>query len=170
MNQDKENKMTQKIFEKNAPFTVTGFIVPLEFIQAMSLSELERTLGIAIGQLDRGAAFALLNDIPAEHELQYFGDTRLAEHRFVEMMKVRIKSATPHLTHEELSHVGYGYIRIARPRLIKVIPIKNYDRTKTDDENWPSGNGAMQFKLRVPKQGRFVDLVENYPNGRFSCV
>jgi hypothetical protein len=160
----------QKTFERNAPFTVKGFIVPLEFIQGMSLLELERTLGIAIGQLDRGAAFALLNDIPAEHELQYFGDTRLAEHRFVEMMKMRMKSAKPQLNHEAMSHVGYGYIRIARPKLIKVVPIKTYDRTKTDDENWPAGYGAMQYKLLVPKQGRIVDLVESYPQGRFTCV
>jgi len=170
VNQDREPIKMQKTFERNTPYTVKGFIVPLEFIQGMSLLELERTLGIASGQLDQGAAFVQLNDIPAEHELQYFGDTRHAEHQFVEKMKTRIKLAKPQLNHEALSYVGYGYIKTARPKLIKVIPIKNYDRTKTDDENWPSGNGAMQYKLLVPKQGRVVDLVENYPHGRFYHV
>ncbi len=150
----------RQTFVKNTPCRVRGFIVPLEFIRGMSLAELERTLGLATGRLDRGAAFALLNETPQEHELQYFGDTRAPEHRFEQVRNKQI-------THQQLSNAAYNYIKTARPKLIKVIAIKDHNPLMTEDQNWPSGHGAMQYKLIVSKQATIIDLIETYPYGRF---
>lgn len=151
----------RQTYVKNTTCIVRGFIVPLEFIRGMSLMEIERTLGLAAGRLDRGAAFALLNGIPAEHELEYFGDTRSPEHRFEQVRNKQIGR-------QELNNAAYNYIQTARPKLIKVIAIKDHNPMMTEDQNWPSGHGAMQYKLIVNKPAMIVDLVESYPTGRFS--
>jgi hypothetical protein len=151
----------ERTIEKHSPCNVKGFIVPLEFIAGLSLADLERALGLATGRLDRGAAFALLNDIPFEHELQYFGDTRAPEHRFEEWRNKRIER-------KEIDNAGYAYLQAARPKLIKVIALKSHDPMLTNDQNWPPGFGAMQYKLLVEKQAMVIDVVWNYPHGRFS--
>src|SRR6187402_3103062 len=105
-----------QIYIKNAPCTVGGFIVPLEFISGMTLAQIEQTLGLAAGRLDKGAVIAQLRDTPLLHDLEYFGDTSRPEHHFE-------ARRNKEMTHAQLSSAAYNYIQ-PTTRLVKVIPLK----------------------------------------------
>ena len=142
------------VYVKGSPCIVSGFIVPHEFIKGQSLSQLETTLGLASRRLDKGAVIVQLRSIPAVHELDYYGDTRTPEHRFEQ-------ARNKDMSHAQLSHAAFNYIR-PPTRLVKVIAIKNPDPLGTLDSNWPAGLGAMQFKLKQPKPGVVLEVIEDY--------
>jgi hypothetical protein len=148
-------------YRKNFSCYVTGFIVPKEFISNLSLADLERVLGFATGRLKNGAAFARLNAIPAVYELAYYGDTGTAAHRFEEKRNKTISK-------DELNKAAYQYLRPST-ELIKVIPLDNPDPLMSEDENWPPGIGAMQYRLKmgVVKPAIVIDVIESYPGGMF---
>jgi hypothetical protein len=160
-NTGKNNAMGKHVYVKNASCYVTGFLVPREFIDGCTLSELEAILGFASGRLKGGAAFAQLTALPAIHEIEYYGDTRAPAHRFEEM---RNKD----YTRDEMSKAAYRYFR-PNTELIKVIPVDNHNPYLADDQNWPPGHGAMQFRLKmgVTKLAYIVDVIMDYPGGRF---
>jgi len=146
------------VYIKNSPISISGFIVPLEFITGQTLAQLELTLGLARGRLDKGAIIAQLRETPTSQELEYYGDTRTAEHHFEE-------NRNKGISHAELSNAAYHYIQ-PTTKLVKVIALKNPDPLGSLDINWPSGKGAMQFKLKKPKPGIVLQVIENYPGGK----
>lgn len=140
---------------------VGGFVVPKEFIVGSSLESLEKILGYKKGRLKIGAAFAQLYSIPHQHELEYYGDTSAAQHRFEERRNKEISQ-------NELSNSAFSYLQ-PNTKLIKVIPLQSENPLLSEDENWPSGTGAMQFKIRkgIVKPAVIINVVENYPSGIF---
>lgn len=149
----------KNLYTKNSTCWVSGFIVPKEFIVNVSLRDLERMLGFRSQRFEKGAAFAQLDTVPGSAQLEYFGDTRTAAHRFEE-------NRNKDISKPDLNNAAYQYLR-STTKLIKVLPLKSHDSSLTDDDNWPSGFGAMQYKLKsgIWKHAMVIDVVEDYPNG-----
>ena len=148
-------------YRKGFHDSVGGFIVPKEFINGSSLMAIERILGFKQGRLKQGAAFAELYSLPNLDELEYYGDTRVPGHRFEERRNKNISS-------NDLSNAAYNYLQ-TNTKLIKVIPLKDENPLLSEDQNWPSGNGAMQYKLKmgILKPATIISVVEDYPFGVF---
>ena len=73
----------------------------------------------------------------------------------------------PASTQPALNTAAYAYLR-GGSQLIKVMPIKNYDPLLSDDENFPPGQGAMQFKLNKKVPATVIAVVKEYPTGVFT--
>ncbi len=153
-------------YRKNFECFIRGFIVPKEFISGRTLAELERILGFKQGRLKQGAAFAKLFNLPDKHELAYFGSTETAAHHFAERREELRNQGVDVIGHHQLNEASYHYLN-ASTQLIKVIPLKDHNPLLSEDENWPSGAGAMQYKLVVTKPAMIIDVIEDYPNGKF---
>jgi len=153
--------LNKYFYRKNFSDLVEGFVVPKIFIVGQTLSSIEKILGFERGRLKQGAAFAELYSLPGADELEYYGDTRVPEHRFEERR-------TKDLGRTELSYAAYYSLR-PDSKLIKVIPLTNPNPLIDMDKNWPSGNGAMQFKIKqgLKKEARIIAVIENYPDGIF---
>lgn len=140
---------------------VGGFIVPKEFIHGHTLAAIEKILGFRQGRFSQGAAFAQLYSKPAADDLEYLGDTRVPGHQFEERRNKNI-------SRNNLSQAAYSYLG-PHTKLIKVIPLANENPLLSEDENWPSGQGAMQYKLKrgLSKPAVIIEVIEKYPNGVF---
>lgn len=140
---------------------VCGFVVPKSNIDGLSLGELERVLGFRTGRLRMGAIIVQLNTLPKEHEIEYFGDTRASADKFDEM---RNKS----ISREALNKASFGYFT-PDTKLVKVIPIDDPYSFRAENMVWPSGHGAMQFKIKddAKKTATVLDVVTDYPMGLF---
>lgn len=150
----------QQSFEKYSTHSVGGFIIPKEFIAGLPLIAIEKILGYRKDRLSEGAIFYQLIFTPIANELEYFGDTRSAEHRFEE-------NRNKEISRSDLSNAAYNYIQ-PTTKLIKVKPIKDFDRSLPDDENFPPGNGGMQYKLKILSLASIIDVIKNYPFGVFN--
>jgi hypothetical protein len=148
-------------YRKNFHDFVSGFIVPKEFISGCTLKTIEGILGYKSGRFKQGAAFAQLYSLPREDELEYYGDTRVPGHRFEE-------NRNKNISRNDLSKSTYSFFQ-SNTKLIKVITLANENPLLSEDENWPSGSGAMQFKLKkgIRKPAIIIDVIENYPHGIF---
>jgi hypothetical protein len=150
----------QQSFEKYSIHSIGGFIVPKEYIAGLPLIAIEKILGYRKDRLSEGAIFYQLIFTPTANELEYFGDTRSAEHRFEE-------NRNKEISRSDLSNAAYYYIQ-PTTKLIKVKPIKDFDRSLPDDENFPPGNGAMQYKLKILSLASIIDVIKDYPFGVFN--
>lgn len=153
-------------YRKNFQCFVQGFIVPKEHISDCNLAQLESILGFVKGRLKQGAAFAQLYELPAQHELEYFGSTQTPAHHWNENRENLSNLGVDVIEHNRLNEAAYHYLNPAS-KLIKVIPLKDHDPMLSEDENWPSGIGAMQYRLKVKKPAVIIEVIEDYPNGKF---
>src|SRR5206468_328547 len=52
-------------------------------------------------------------------------------------------------------------------RLVKVLPTTRHNDSMKPDDQYPNGDGAPQWKLTSPVQGRVVAVVTGYPSGAY---
>lgn len=153
-------------YQVTSKISVRGFIVPLEFVTNCSLAKIETILGFRKGRLQEGAVFAQLHRTPLPEDLDYLGDTRTAGHHWEPKREKVQKTGVAGSTQMAINSASYAYLR-AGSRLIKVMPIKNFDPQLSDDENFPPGQGAMQFKLKKLVPATVIAIVDDYPAGVF---
>ncbi len=153
-------------YRKNFQCFVKGFIVPKEYIGNCTLADLERILGFRRERLKQGAAFAQLYTLPAMEELEYFGSTATPSHRWEERRADLSNRNIEVISQSRLINAAYRYLNPST-KLIKVIPLKDHNPMLSEDQNWPRGIGAMQYKLIRKKAAFIIDVIEDYPNGKF---
>lgn len=141
---------------------VGGFVVPKEFIVGCSLITIEKILGFKTNRLAGGVVVVQLDMLPAIHELEYFGDTRSPAHQFEE---VRNKD----ISRPALNVAAFAYLQ-PTTKLVKVIPLDDPFSQRKENQEWPAGQGAMQYRLKdgIRKSATVIDLIDNYPNGTFN--
>lgn len=148
--------------------SVSGYVVPKEFIVNCTLSQLEGILGFQAGRLEEGAVFLELQRIPTPQDFEYRGDTRTADHHWDSKRK-EVEQRGAVVSQGGLNQASHAYLKSANSKLIKVIAIKGYDKGLSNDENFPPGLGGMQFKIErsKPVPATVVAVVRDYPNGVF---
>ena len=154
------------LYFKNGDCTVTGYVVPKEFIAGKSLTEIERLVGFKSGRLKNGAAFAQLRSLPPRTDLDYYGSSQTPDHKWEKDRQKIINRGVAVVGHADLSDAAYHYLQ-PTTKLIKIIALSDPDPLSTLNQNWPRGSGVMQFKLKSPKGAVIVDVISNYPQGRF---
>ena len=139
--------------------SVSGCVTKDKFIAGRSLAEIEKILGFKNGRFTQGIAIVALLQLPEMNEFELAAYSNVATHRHatpaglnIEKLKAEAKS-TWKLTGLE--------------RLAKVLPMIRHDSGVNPDIQYPPGQGAPQWLVRVQLRARVSGLVSDYPNGRY---
>lgn len=146
---------------------LNGFVTLKHDILGMNLKQLESTLGLMTGTFEKGAVVALLERhelnrlLNGEVDFEYFGDTRIPEHKFS-----RFKNKS--LDKNELKQNILVYLKGAKPDIVKVFAIEKTILTRDLDKRYPIGNGgALQLKLNESLNFTIISIIDKYPYGPF---
>jgi hypothetical protein len=139
--------------------SVSGCVTKEKFIAGRKLVEIEKILGFHAGRLAGGIAVAVLLELPSMDQFDLAAYSNVATHRHVTPAGLdiaKIKAAA------RATWATTGFERLA-----KVLPAVRHDPGMNPDKQYPPGQGAPQWLLKVSLKAKIVAVVTDYPHGRF---
>lgn len=125
--------------------SITGYITQDKFVIGRTMPEIEAILGFHEGRLARGATLAKLIALPKVGEFELAAFTLTAQHRYQPPAGYDIG---------RLKQLAMSVWSLSGPnRLVKVWPVIPHDRSLSDEEQYPPGQGAPQWRLITPLLG-----------------
>lgn len=145
----------------NEHIAVRGCITQEKYIKGRSLSEIEDILGFHKGRLSTGMKVAVLEHKPTTNDFDFLGYSNVAGHNFnqANLDKLNVAQLKKLVVEEVFTTSGPD-------RLIKVLPVTGHSNDMSNDDQYPSGLGAPQWKLTTPIQARVI--AEIGPKQKFS--
>ena len=134
---------------------IKGCVTQEKFIKGKTLSELENILGFHKDRLKSGVVIAALLQVPAVNHFELLGYTQVAEHKLngnrfngldVEKLKEMVRRDT-------FTTVGVN-------RLVKVLPNTPHSEFMDNDEQYPPGWGAPQWRLTHKLNAEVVAIIK----------
>lgn len=109
-----------------------------------------------------------LDFLPELHELEYYGDTRHPKDEFEQEFE---QNRTRNINRTDLNKAAFAYLQ-PTTKLVKVIPLDDPRSQNPLNQNWPAGQGALQYKLKegVRKSATIVEIINQYPHGIFKGI
>ena len=142
--------------------SVTGCVTKEKFIIGRTLVEIEKILGFHAGRLSGGVAMVALSELPGIDQFELAAYSNVATHRFkapdgFNLAKIKADA--------KLSWAITG-----PERLVKALPTVRHNGTMDPDIQYPPGQGAPQWLVKIPLKAKVVALVTDYPNGRYRAA
>ena len=138
---------------------VSGCYTKEKFIAGRTLQEIEPILGFHAGRLAQGMAVVALMRLPELAEFDLAAYSNVATHRYVTPTGLNLEK----LKAEALA----SWRTEGFERVVKVLSALRHDKEMELDIQYPPGQGAPQWNLKVPLMGRVVGIVNQYPDGRY---
>lgn len=132
--------------------TTTGYITQEKYILGRTLTEIEHILGFHSGRLSQGALVLALEEAPQPWQFEFAGYSQVAGQHFegqygkVEFDRDKMKAYVA-------AHI---FKTIGPDRLVKVIANQRHNPRMADNDQYPPGAGAPQWKLTSPLRARTV--------------
>ena len=130
---------------------IRGFVTQYKYLGGRTLFQMESLLGFQSGRLSNGATIATLDRLPTLDEFETAGYSQVAAHR--------------HVMPRDLDPVGLRKMAMQAwtlngpDRLVKVMAAKAHDPKRSDDIQYPPGQGIPQWKLTRPIPGRVAAVL-----------
>lgn len=127
---------------------IRGYVTQDKFLVGRTMAQVEAILGFRAGRLARGAAFAKLLAWPRIDQFELAAYSMTAQHRY---------AAPAGLDLGKLKALAMRGWSLAGPdRLVKVRPVVPHAAAMADDDQYPPGSGAPQWRLTEAVPGLVV--------------
>lgn len=141
--------------------SVRGCFTQEKFLKGRSLSEIEDILGFHKGRLSKGMKIVALENVPNSSQFDFLGYSNIAEHKFDKetLKKFDVNKLKQLVINESFATTGPN-------RLVKVLPSVPHANDMDNDTQYPSGQGAPQWKLTCAVSAVIIGEVkpnEKYP-------